>query len=336
MKIKDILFKNRTEDVNDIDKPSNIEAPIKSGPLSNENTKKATKHWDSHGKNPPKQWLHNSYVARAVLLDPLNWHGGCWFNWLQRKYFETPAENALSLCCGSGRHERRMAHVNIAEKITGMDISEGQLGRAREAASKEGYQNVIEYKQENIQKAILPENKYDFVIVVAGLHHLINLPHVFEQIHRTLKPEGVLVISEYVGPDHMDYSSWERELFQRALLTINPDYRVRKSTGNLLERAGQQTREQAIARDPSEGVNSSKIMTNLRKFFDIDVEIEMGNSILRECLYDIVDNFSEEKDEDKKALDNLIHLERTLRKNGLIENHHVFGVYKPRIFECDS
>lgn len=300
------------------------------------NTKKVASHWDEYGRTPPKQWLHSLYVRKKVLLHPLKWHGGCWFNWLQRKYFEVPAENALSLCCGSGQHERRLAQVNIAKKITGMDISEGQLERARKEAEKAGYQDIIEYKQANIQEVELPENQYDFILVVAGLHHLINLPHVFKQIHRALKADGILVITEYVGPDHMDYPQWERDLFQKTLLTINPRKRVRGSTGELLIRSGQQTRDQAIARDPSEGVNSSRIMPNLKKYFEVDVEIEMGNSILRECLYDIIGNFSDDDEDDNKLIDNLIDLDRTLRKNGLIENHHVFGVYKPRILSDDS
>ena len=292
-------------------------------------TSTVAKLWDTHGKAPPKQWLHNLYIREEVLLKPLGWHGGCWFNWLQKTYFKSPINNALSLCCGSGQHERRLAQVNIAKHIVGMDISVGQLDRAKKEAEKSGYQDVIEYKQANIQESELQENMYDFVMVVAGLHHLINLPHVFKQIHRTLKPEGVLVITEYVGPDHMDYPEWERELYQRVLLTIDPSKRKRTSTCEILVRAGQQTREQAIARDPSEGVNSSKIMENLREYFDADVEIEMGNSLLRECLYDIVDNFSYDSDEDKIILDNLVALERSLRSNHLIENHHVFGVYKP-------
>lgn len=294
------------------------------------NAQKVANHWDSHGQSPPKQWLHHLYIRENVLLHPLGWHkGGCWFNWLQRTYFKAPAETALSLCCGSGRHERRLAQVNIAKNIVGMDISLGQLQRATEEAKKEGYQNVIEYKQANIQEAELPENQYDLVMVVAGLHHLINLPHVMTQIHKALKPSALLVITEYVGPDHMDYHQWERELYQRVLLTIPPEKRVRVSTGNVLERAGQQTREQAIARDPSEGVNSSQIMINIRRYFDIEIEVEMGSSMLRECLYDTVDNFSD-NEVDKTILDNLISLDRSLRFNKLIENHHVFGVYRPK------
>jgi ubiquinone/menaquinone biosynthesis C-methylase UbiE len=294
------------------------------------NTAKVAKHWDSNGKNPPRQWLHNLYVREKVLLHPLKWHGGCWFNWLQRTYFQKPAENALSLCCGSGQNERRMVQVGIPKKMTALDISDGQLKRAREEAKKVGYDQIIDYQHANIQEVILPENQYDLVIVVAGLHHLVNLPHVFKQIHRTLKPEGIFVLTEYVGPDHMDYTPWERELIQKTLFSLDENKRQGKITGHLMERAGLQTREQAILRDPSEGVNSSLIMQNLRNYFNIDVEIEMGHSLLRECLYDLVDNFAYDDKKDQKILNDLIDLERSLRKHKIIKNHHVFGVYKPK------
>ena len=292
-------------------------------------TKVVADHWDKNGGNRVKQWLHNIYVREKVLLHPLGWtKGGCWFNWLQRTYFEQPVDKALSLCCGSGQHDRRLAQVGVAKHITGMDLSEGQLERARTQAEEAGYGDMIDYQQANITECTLPENEYDVVMVVAGLHHLTNLPHVFEQMHKTLKPGGLLVITEYVGPDHMDYSPWERELYNKAVLSLDEKYRVRGSSGELLKQAGQQTREQAILRDPSEGVNSSLIMENLYRHFDIETQIDMGSSMLRECIYDLVDNFS---DEDGLAeLDRLIDLDRTLRASGLIECHHVFGVYKSK------
>jgi len=295
-----------------------------------EQSKAVTQHWDKNGATRPKQWLHNLYVRERVLLHPLGWHkGGCWFNWLQRTYFPTPAKNALSLCCGSGQHDRRLAQVGVADKITGMDISEGQLARARIQAQEHGYGDRIEYVQNDITESELPENAFDVIMVVAGLHHLTNLPHVFSQIHNALKPDGHLIITEYVGPDYMDYSEWERELYNKTVNTISEKYRIRKSTGQLLAQAGQQTREQLIARDPSEAVNSSLIMPNLRKKFVADIEVDMGSSLLRECLYDLVDNF-DDSDEDRAELDRLIELDRSLRKSNLVDCHHIFGVYKPK------
>lgn len=294
-----------------------------------QDSQKVAAHWSQYAA-PPKQWLHNIYVREQVLLHPLGWtKGACWCNWLQRKYFEKPVDKALSLCCGSGGIERRMAQVHIANSIAGMDISPGQLERARAEAEKAGFSDTIKYIQSDIQNQELPSQEYDFVIVVAGLHHLENLPHVFQQMHRTLKKSGLLLITEYVGPDFMDYPQVERDLYNSVVKMIPVEKRIRNSTGKLLARAGQLTREQIIATDPSEGVNASQILPNLRNYFDTEVEVEMGSSMLRECLYDIVDNFSD-SEEDTAYLQNMIDLERTLRKQSLIQNHHIFGVYRPK------
>lgn len=294
-------------------------------------TKKVANHWSTFGAAPPKQWLHSMYLRRKVLLDPLQWHGGCWFNWLQRTYFQEPAGKVLSLCCGSGRHERRMAQVGIGNKIVGLDISDGQLERARIEGEKAGYGDILEYRQSNIQQATLPENEYDFIIVVAGLHHLIRLPHVLEQVHKSLKPDGLFAMTEYVGADHMDYAPHVRSLYQNMLLSIPEEKRLRESNRGTLIRAGQQTREQAIARDPSEGVNSSQIMKNIRKFFEIDVEVEMGSSLLREVFYDIIGNFDDDDEKDNEVIDRIIDVDRSLRKAGILSNDHVFGTYRPKL-----
>jgi 2-polyprenyl-3-methyl-5-hydroxy-6-metoxy-1,4-benzoquinol methylase len=286
------------------------------------------KHWDKYGAKPAKQWLHNVFVRKKILLEPLGWYKGLdWFNWLQRTYFEQPVPSALSICCGSGQHERRLAQLNVAEKIEGFDISEGQLERARQLAAEKGY-HQIEYQQHDIQKCPLKTNKYDLILAVAGLHHLDNLSYVFEQFSKALKPDGILVLSEYVGPNHMDHPQFERELIQKTLDVLPTELKVKGSNGAILERAGHQTKEQAIARDPSEGIKSAEIMENLYKYFYSEVEIEMGHSLLRECLYDIADNFEENPAHEKILLD-LINLDRSLRNYGLLQNHHVFGVYRP-------
>ena len=92
---------------------------------------KVAAHMDTAVKSSPKIWLSSLHIRRKVVLQPLNWNGGCWFNWLQHTYFEEPAGKVLSLSCGSGHHERRMAQVGIGKHIVGIDSSKEQLARAR-------------------------------------------------------------------------------------------------------------------------------------------------------------------------------------------------------------
>jgi len=249
---------------------------------------------------------------------------------MQRTYAaEKPLQRALSVCCGSGAYDRRMASLNIAKEIDGVDISPGQLDRARQLAKEAGLVNV-NYVQADITKCELEENKYDFILAIGALHHLTNLPHVLKQLHKTLSPNGIMVVSEYIGPDHMDYTPWERGLLQGALSSLPEKYRVRAMDGKIQERAGHVTKDMVIARDPSEGVNASKIYENLREYFDIEIEVEMGHSMLREVLNDIVDNFEDGNAHDEQLLMNLINMDRALRKQGLIKNHHIAGVYRPK------
>ena len=294
------------------------------------NTSKVAAHWDTSVKAPPKLWLSSLYIRRKVVLQPLNWQGGCWFNWLQHTYFQEPAAKVLSLCCGSGHHERRMAQVGIGKHIVGIDSSKEQLARARADGEQAGYGDILEYHQSDIQKDTLPENEYDFIIVIAGLHHLINLPHVMEQIHKALKPGGLFTMIEYTGPDHMDYPPHARSVYQTMLMSIPEEKRMRGSNGEFLTKAGQQTREQAIARSPSQGVHASKIMKNVKKFFDVDVEIEMGSSLLREVFYDITDNFDDDNPKDNEIIDRLVETDRSMREAGILTPDHIFGTYRPK------
>ena len=45
----------------------------------------------------------------------------------------------------------------------------------------------------------LPTNTYDFILCHGILHHLINLEHILYQINKSLKPNGLFLVYEYIG-----------------------------------------------------------------------------------------------------------------------------------------
>jgi len=89
----------------------------------------------------------------------------------------------LSLGCGYGGVEITIAHsLNKPYEITAIDINDQIFTKAREDAKIEGLN--IHFLQLDLNFISLPENTFDVIFAHASLHHLLNLEHIFSQIHR--------------------------------------------------------------------------------------------------------------------------------------------------------
>ena len=106
-------------------------------------------------------------------------------------YGNLPLEGArvLDAMCGSGETTRFL--VDQGAIVDGLDISGKCIERYRQRWPSCRAHNA------SILKTGLPDQMYDLVVIVGGLHHLH--PHVdqaMEEIYRILKPGGCLCFAE--------------------------------------------------------------------------------------------------------------------------------------------
>ncbi len=135
-----------------------------------------------------------------------------------------PVAKCLSLCCYEGQVERELAARGVFQQCVAYDVSEGALRRARQLAAEAGFTN-IEYVRQNVNVMVLPESEYDVVVARGALHHISELEHVADQIRRGLKPLGILVVNEYLGPTRFQYSERQLEICNAALKLLPEEYR---------------------------------------------------------------------------------------------------------------
>src|SRR5688572_12307825 len=96
----------------------------------------------------------------------------------------------LDLGCGFGWF-CRWAKAAGAAQVTGTDVSENMLARAR----AEGGAPVIRYVKADMEGLQLPEAAFDLVYSSLALHYVEKLDALMASIHRSLKPGGALVVS---------------------------------------------------------------------------------------------------------------------------------------------
>lgn len=103
--------------------------------------------------------------------------------------------NALDGGCGTGVCS--VALSMKAENITGVDISEGSLNTAKELADKLGINN-IEFKKADLLKLPFEDQTFDLILSWGVIHHTVDPLRALDELNRSLKPNGVIVLAIYL------------------------------------------------------------------------------------------------------------------------------------------
>lgn len=184
---------------------------------------------ESHRKNKRVAWWEagpeiHKYKNRSVSGNPDT-------NWVQytlRKYFNgrLPLARCLSLGCGGGGLERELASSGAFQQCDAYDVSEGAVRLARERAEQLGINNIT-YHIADINELTLPPCSYDAVWVSQAMHHFEALEHVNQQIRRSLRPNGLLILQDYVGPNRFQFPSRQKEVANICLSLLPIQYRMK-------------------------------------------------------------------------------------------------------------
>ncbi len=92
--------------------------------------------------------------------------------------------------CGTGRHASRLAAAGA--HVTAVDFSDGMLDKARNKSAS----GAAQFVRHDLSRPLpLPTAHFDRVICCLVLDHIENLPLLFGEMHRIVKPSGRVVIS---------------------------------------------------------------------------------------------------------------------------------------------
>lgn len=231
----------------------------------------------------------------------------------------------LSLGSGNCSSELKFASYDNFSEILCTDIAEKPL-KAAEKISKEKYLNNIKFEIHDANKIKLTENHYDIVYFRASLHHFKNIESLIrDKIKRTLKPNGLLIIDEFVGPSRLQFSKYQIRAINKALNLIPIIYRKRYKQKFYKNKVYGPGLIRMILADPSECIDSQNILPSINKYFNTVYEVGYGGNILFFTLKDLAHHFVELNNEKERILNKLFRYE-----DQYIEKHpsdFVFGVY---------
>ncbi len=241
--------------------------------------------------------------------------------------------HGLSLGCGTGEKELRWASLCRYARLDGYDISAPRIAQARSQARAAGRPEA-HFHAADVYRVDWPAAHYDVAFVDQSLHHFTPLEALLLKIRRALKPAGYLVASEFVGPTRFQWADRQLEAINGVLAILPPAYRRRWSNGRIKTRVYRPSRLSMIMGDPSEAVESARIVPLLERHFEIVERKDYGGTIIHPLFNDIAHNFLDddghEKDEEaRRLLELCFQVEDTLLELGDIQSDFALLVCKP-------
>ena len=133
-------------------------------------------------------WVNMKYYAierrsRQYILD-----------WFKRN---CRGKKVLDLCCGNGEDSIYLAKECQAE-VVGCDLSDVSISNCQKLAEAQGVSDRAKFEIEDAENLSYPDNSFDFVTEYGALHH-VDLPKVYAEIARVLKPGGAAICNETLG-----------------------------------------------------------------------------------------------------------------------------------------
>ena len=200
--------------------------------MSPSRIEKTAKRWSEHtvefgGRSAGLAWWEAGPAIQQHINERIS--GSSEVGWIQhtlKSYYHDrlPVSRMLSLGCGSGALERSLAELGAFESCDAYDVAEGSLNEARRLAEERGFSS-ISYAVADANKLVLPTLSYDAVWANASMHHFDALEHVCEQISAALKPGGLFVLNEYVGPSRFQFPDRQKEIADLCLQLLPERYR---------------------------------------------------------------------------------------------------------------
>jgi O-antigen biosynthesis protein len=188
-------------------------------------------------------------------------------------FFDTTLPLALSIGCGMGAGDRQALAAGLCSRLDGFDLSPKSIEMARQHAEQAGFGDRVRYWVDDANTLTLPENHYDIALAFGAVHHIKELERLCEQLERTLKPDSLIFMHEFVGPARFQWSDEQLEVMNRVMAILPAAWRRREIIERLPE-------AEVIASDPSEAVRSDEIIELFSRHFEIIDIWDVGGGFL--------------------------------------------------------
>ncbi len=267
---------------------------------------RAASHWDQQQAVESIYWTQHPLITQYVnvLVTGVPWLFPT--QGLKAGWAYLPLKRGLSLGCGTGELERDIYRQHICDRMDAYDISPASLATARKLSRDEG-NRTVRYLRGDFNEITLPSERYDIVFFHGSLHHVADPDRLLAEVHRSLKPHGLVYVDEYVGPSRDEWTDEDMKHVREEFARIDDALKLRAANPPV------------VFEDPSEMIRSSRILPALREKFEIlHYKPYWGNLLFP--LFCCLDGRELLKPEREPLVRHLIQREESLVASGAITN----------------
>jgi ubiquinone/menaquinone biosynthesis C-methylase UbiE len=234
--------------------------------------------------------------------------------------------SALSLGCGDGAEELKWAATGRFQRIVGIDVTPELIETATATAASSPHAEVLDFRVDDAETLDIAAHSLDAVIFEHALHHFKPVRTVLERVQRWLRPDGLVLVNEFVGPTRFQWTERQLEV-ANALLSLLPRHLRRQVNGRVRTRVVPPSKL-AMRMDPSEAIQSSQIIPLLDELFDRVELRRMGGTLGHLVFARIAQNFSADDPDARRWAQLVFEAEDLLMDSGEIGSDFVVGVWR--------
>jgi SAM-dependent methyltransferase len=269
------------------------------------------------------------YINRRCSGDPER----TWLDHFRDRYAAgRRIPEVLNLGCGDGALERELIARGFADSYVGYDVSAECIERATATVGRD--HPTARFLNADLNHVTLPREAFDVAFFSHALHHIERLEHLCEEARAALRPDGFLLVNEFIGPSRHQWTDFQLQVCNR-LLDALPEH-LRLDISRLPERVPRPRISRiSVAEwlrcDPSEAVRSAEIVPAIERSFEILERRDFGGTVLQKLLENIAGNFLPENPDQSAIVRVLIELESVLIETGLLTSDFTYIVARPRM-----
>jgi len=231
----------------------------------------------------------------------------------------------LSLAAGDSASEINMAQWLIENNVRNFlieccDFNEEVLSRGRRAAAEKGFGDYFEFTVADVN-AWEPRHRYQIILAIQCLHHVVKLERLFDSILGALDPSGFFMTDDMIGRN--GHQRWPEALAH--VLRFWDELPVSHKSNHVFRTVDVQYENRDFSIGCFEGIRSQDILPLLVKRFHFDVFAGFGNVIdaFIDGMYG--PNFDPDNSSDRQFIDRVHALDVQEMDAGRLKPTHMYA-----------
>ena len=233
----------------------------------------------------------------------------------------------LSLGTGQGQTELRWVKACRFRELRGIELRR-EFVRAANELAREHYRPELVFVRGDLKRFPLSPSYYDFIFSDRILHHFQPVDVMIENVFRSLKPGGIWIVLDYIGPNRLQYNQVQVAEINRMLSAIPARFRTRYWSASIKKRVDASGFLFMMLTKPFEAPQSREILPALQTRMKTVDLFELGGTILAPLLEDIEVNFAEPDPQGAEILRKCIRFEQELLTAHRLSSDYVLGIFQ--------